>query len=342
MLFGPKKINKKSEIAIGVDVGNFAVKVAQISRQDQDITLEGFGYCKINQSKLDGVAEAIKSACAEAKLAGRKVNTAINSEGAIVRYLMLPEMNQDDLKRAMEFEVERYVPFDKKDVISDYLILNEKADTKNMKVLLVAAKRDFVDNRAKILRDFGLDPEVVTIDSIVLKNVFQANYPDKSEKTIGILNIGAKVSNISIVRDGTSYFMRDVQLGGDSITQLLKEKLDIDIEEAEKMKCSLAAEDKEKFKIIEPVLGNLLNEVYLSFDYYESEFGMAVDEVFVSGGTARLVWLKSFLKENLNREVTVLSVTNTAKVSPAVSTQRLEIFSSSLAVAFGLAFESFS
>lgn len=341
MLFGSKKADKKSETTIGIDIGNFAVKVAQINRQGQTITLEGFGYCKINQNKLDGILEAVKSACAEAKLTSKRVNTSINSEGAIVRYLMIPEMNTEDLKRAMEFEVERYVPFDKKDVISDYLILSEKTDSKNMKVLLVAAKKDFVDGRVKILKDAALDPEVVTIDSIVLKNVFQANYPDKNEKTIGILNIGSKVSNISIVRDGTSYFMRDVQLGGDSITQLFKEKLDIDIDEAEKMKCNLSADDKEKFKIIEPVLGNLLNEIYLSFDYYESEFGMAVDEVFISGGTARLVWLKSFLKENLNREITILNIANAVKVSPLVSTQRLEIFSSSLVVALGLAFESF-
>mgnify|MGYP001610927459 CR=1 FL=1 len=55
-----------------------------------------------------------------------------------------------------------------------------------------------------------------------------------------------------------------------SNTEQIKEKLDIDVEEAEILKCSLSVEDKEKIKIIEPVLGNLLNEVYLSFDYYES------------------------------------------------------------------------
>ena len=341
-MFGRKKIEKKSETAIGIDIGNFAVKAVQITKKKEGYNLDGFGYCKIDLAKLDGVTEAVKSACAEAKLEQKKVNTAIASDGAIVRYLMLPEMNKDDLNRAMQFEIERYVPFDKNEVVSDYVILNERSETKNMKIMLVAAKRDVVDKRVKIFKSIGLEPEIVTIDSVVIKDTFQVNYPDRTDKTIGLINIGAKVSNINIIRDSISYFMRDVQLGGDSITQLLKEKLDLDLGEAEKLKCILTHEDKEKFKVIEPVLGNLLNEIYLSFDYYESEFGMVVDEVFVSGGTAKLKLLIDFLKENLNREVAILNSTNKITVGPAVAKQRLETYLSALVVPTGLALESFN
>jgi len=341
-VFGGKKIAKKSDVAIGLDVGNFAVKVVQLSQKGDTFNLDSFGYAKINIEKLDGVVEAIKNACAEAGITQKKVNASITPEGVIVRYLTLPEMNTDELKKAMEFEIERYVPFERKDVVNDYMILKERPDSKNMKILLVAAKKDFVENRIKILREAGLDPEVITIDAIVLKDTFQLNYPEKNNKVVGLLNIGAKSSNINIVKGPTSYFMRDIQLGGDNITHLLKEKIDIGLEEAEKIKCSLTLEDKEKFKIIEPVLGNLLNEVYLSFDYYESEFGLVVDEVFVSGGTARLKWLTDFLKENLNREVSVLSPVKRFTAAPAVSQSRLELFSPSLVVATGLALENFS
>lgn len=341
MFSGAKKLVKKNEVAIGVDIGNFSVKVAQISRKDDILTLDGFGYAKIDTTKPDGAMEAVKNACAEARLTHKKVNASINPEGAIVRYLMLPEMNNDDLGKAMEFEIERYVPFDKKDVISDYLVLKERPDTKNIKVLLVAAKKEFFDSRVKILKEAGLEPEVVTIDSLVLRNIFQVNYPEKNDKTVGLLNIGAKAANVSIVRDATSYFMRDLQLGGDSITSLLKEKLDIGWEEAERLKCALTPDDKEKFKIVEPVLGNLLNEVYLSFDYFESEFGRVVDEVFVSGGTVKLSILVSFLKENLNREISILNPIKNIKIAPSISDQRLEIAASSLVIPIGLALESF-
>ncbi|HOW35914.1 MAG TPA: type IV pilus assembly protein PilM [Candidatus Omnitrophota bacterium] len=341
-MFGAKKNIKKGEISLGVDIGNFSVKVAQLSSKDNKFTLEGFGYSKINTAKTDGVLEALKSACAEAKLSERRAVVAVPSQGVIVRYLMLPTMGEEELRKAMEFEIERYVPFDRKDVASDYLVIKENSDSRNMKVLLVAAKKEFVDSRVRVLKDAGLEPEVVTIDSIILKNIFQINYSDKKEKTVGLLNIGSKISSINIVRGSTSYFMRDVQLGGDNITQLLKEKFDIAPEEAEKIKCNLTLDDREKFKIIEPVLGNLLNEVYLSFDYYESEFGMVVDEVLVSGGTAKLAWLANFLKENLNREISVLNSIKNVTVSPIVSQQRLDFVFPSLAVPLGLALENFN
>ncbi len=341
MFGGAKKLVKKSEVATGVDIGNFAVKVVQLSRKDDTVTMDGFGFAKIDHSRPDGAVEALKTACLEAKITNKKVNASINSEGAIVRYLMLPEMSGDDLGKAMEFEIERYVPFDKKDVISDYLVLKERLDTKNLKVLLVAAKKEYFSQRVKIVKDAGLEPEVMTIDSLVLKNVFQVNYPEKGEKTIGIINIGAKSSNVSIIREFVSYFMRDLQLGGESITSLLKEKLDISLEEAERMKCGLLSDDKEKFKIVEPILGNLLNEVYLSFDYFESEFGRVVDEVYVSGGTVKLSILINFLKENLNREVLVFNPVKNIKIAPSISSQRLNTLSSSLVVPIGLALESF-
>ena len=341
-MFGKKVPAKKSETSTGVDVGSFAVKIVQMSRKGEGFYLDGFGYAPINPNRSDGVAEAIRQACMDAKITYRKVCSSVPAEGSIVRYLVMPEMSSEDLSRAMEFEIDRYVPFSKEEVVSDYMVLQERPDRKNMKVLLVAARRESIDNRVKVLKDATLEPEVITIDSIVLRNTFQVNYPEKSSKTVGLLNIGAKTSNINIIRGSVSYFIRDLQLGGDSITQILKEKLNISPEEAEQLKRDLRVDDKEKFKIIEPVLGNLLNEIYLSFDYYESEFGMVVDEVVVSGGTARLAFLFDFLKENLNRGIALLNPVNNIEISPTVSKERLGELSPSLAVSLGLAFENFA
>ena len=340
-MFGSKPAVKKTDTAIGIDIGSFAVKAVQLVQKKDEFQLESFGYSKINNEKLSGIPDAIRTAYADAKLSGKRVNVAVGADGVVVRYIVLPEMSGDDLAKAMEFEIERYVPFEKQDIVSDYLVLKGKADSKTIKVLLVAAKKEQVDRRVKLLKEVGLEVEVMTIDSIVLKSVFQSNYLEKNDKTVGLLNIGSKVSNINIIKSGVSYFMRDVQLGGDNITQLLKEKLDVDIHEAEKLKCRLTLEDRDKFKIIEPILGNLLNEVYLSFDYYESEFGMVVDEIFISGGGAQLAWLPIFLKENLNREITTLNSVNKLTLNPSIVKQDLNILSSSMAVSIGLALESF-
>src|SRR3989338_3575269 len=340
-MFGSKPATKKTDTGIGIDIGSFAVKAVQLVQKKDEFQLESFGYSKIDNEKLSGLPDSIKAACNDARLSGKKVNVSVGAEGVVVRYIVLPEMSGDDLAKAMEFEIERYVPFEKQDIVSDYLVLQGKSDAKTIKVLLVAAKKEQVDRRFKLLKELGLEAEIMTIDSIVLKGVFHLNYTEKTGKTVGLLNIGSRASNINIIKDGVSYFMRDVQLGGDNISQLLKEKLDVDIHEAEKLKCGLTLEDRDKFKIVEPVLGNLLNEVYLSFDYYESEFGMVVDEIFISGGGAQLAWLSNFLKENLNREITLLNPINKITLNPSIAKQDLNLLSNSMAVSIGLALESF-
>ncbi len=340
-MFGKKVTSKHAETATAIDIGSFAVKIIQVTRQESLYSIDAFGYSKIMGSTPEASLEALHRALNDAKLSHKKINTAISPDGVIVRFIILPEMSSDDLKKAMSFELERYVPFEKKDVISDYMILKERPDNKNMKVLLVAAKKDYVTNRVQLLKDVGLEADIVTIETLILNNIFQVNYPEKINKTIGIINIGARTSNICICRGDTSYFMRDIQLGGESITHLLKEKLDVDLIEAEKIKCQLKNDDGEKLKIIEPIFGNLLNEIYLSFDYFESEFGVFVEEVYVSGGSAKLPVLLSFFKEHLNREVALLNTIKGFQFSPSIVRQSIEDQASSVAVVLGLALESF-
>jgi type IV pilus assembly protein PilM len=338
-----KRNPAKSEPVVGLDIGNYAVKVCQISKADNKrFKLTGLGYSQIDILNPKAMVEGIKNACNQARISTKKVNVSIFPEGVIVRYLLLPMMSDEELRKAMSFEIERYVPFNNEEQVSDYQILKVDDEKKNIKVLMVAAKKEMVDSRVKLLEEAGLTPQLVTIDSMVLKNAFQESYPDKQSITVGLLNIGSKVTNINILRENYCYFMRDIQIGGEHITNLIKEKFEIDGNQAEQKKHNLSGQDREVFKIIEPVLGNLLNEIYLSFDYYESEFGLVVDEVFLSGGTANLSWLADFLKENLGRQISILDPTKNLIIDPSVDSQKLAGISASLAVPIGLALESFS
>ncbi len=341
-VFKSKLFAKQDLCCVGLDIGNFSVKVAELQKQSNKFSLKGLGVSQIASKDNQGLVAAIQNAVKEAKLSTKKINASISPEGVIVRYLLLPSMSSEELNNAMNFEIERYAPFKKEDTVSDFQVLKEDAEKKNMKVLLVVAKKEFVENRTKLIEEAGLEPQVITIDSLVLKNSFELNYPDKRNLTVGLLNIGSKLTNLNIVKDNASYFMRDVQIGAENITNLLMEKLEISHEEAEKIKYEFKLLDQEKFKIIEPVLGNLLNEIYLSFDYYESEFGLVVDEVYLSGGSAKFSWLMEFLKENLGREIRILEPAKNLIIDPAVNPQRIAELSTSLAIPISLALESFN
>ena len=338
----PKRVFGKSEPAVGVDIGDYAVKICQIVRADKKFKLTGLGYSKINPLSPKAEVEAIQDACQKARLTTKKVNAAVSPEGVIVRYLLLPMMSDAELRKAMKFEIDKYVPFGNEEVVSDYQILKVDEEKKSIKLLMVAAKKELVDARVKLLHEAGLEAQVITIDAMVLKSAFEVSYPDKKDITVGILNIGSKVTNINIIRDNHCYFMRDVQIGGESITSLIKEKLGIDADTAEQRKFALSPTDPEVFKVIEPVLGNLLNEIYLSFDYYESEYGLVVDEVYLSGGTANIKWLLEFFRENLGRPINVLAPAQNLTLDSSVSSIQLAEASPSLTVSLGLALETFN
>jgi len=332
----------KPDVSVGLDIGSHSVKVSEIKQVKDTFSLNGLGYGQLSGSEPKEISDTIKKVCDEAKISSKKVNASIFPEGTIVRYLLLPNMSPEELDKAMNFEIERYIPFGKEPVVSDYQVLKEDPAKKNMQILLVAARKNVVEQKVKIIQDAGFDPQVITIDSLVLKNAFEINYPEKKDVTVGLLNIGSKITNINIVRDKFSYFMRDIHLGGENITHLIKEMLDIDNEQAELLKQNPGDKEEEIFKAIEPMLGNLLNEIFLSFDYYESEFGMVVDEVYVSGGTANLKRLSNFLSENLGRDVYSLDLTKNLMIGSNVSPEQLKSVSSGIAIAIGLALESYN
>ena len=336
------KFSKVPNTSVGLDIGSFSAKIVELKREKDSYSLKGLGFSQIKGTAQKDISDAIKKACEEARVSTKKINASIFPEGTIIRYLSLPSMSHEELDKAMDFEIERYIPFDKNEVCSDYQILREGEDKKNMQILLVATKKKVVEERVKIIEGAGLEPQVVTIDSLVLKNTFEMNYPDKKDVTVGILNLGSKISNINIVRGNISYFMRDIQLGGEDLTYLIKEKLDINNEEAEKLKYEPGDKEGEVFKTIEPVLGNLLNEIYLSFDYYESEFSMAVDEVYITGGSSSLKWLPGFLHDNLGRKVHILEAAKRIPLSKNILPDRAKSLSCCLAVAIGLALETFN
>jgi type IV pilus assembly protein PilM len=128
-----------AQVSLGLDIGSYSIKVAQLAKQRDNFVISGLGYTLIKDSGSANLAPAIKEALRQLKVATRKVNATIFSQGAVVRYVSLPLMGQKELTQAMDFEMERYVPFKPSDAFADYQILKEDPVTRNMKVLMVAA-----------------------------------------------------------------------------------------------------------------------------------------------------------------------------------------------------------
>ncbi len=334
-----KVYKKKSLTKVGLDIGSYNLKVVELEKKDGSFEIVSAGIKEIRETK--DISLAIKELFKETRISTKEVNISLSGDNVVARYLSLPKMNEDELNKALAFELEDRIPFKANEVYTDYSILGDEPNSKNrMSVFLVAAKKDMLDTKLEFMRRAGLLPQVITMDALALKNTFYFNYPSKDTASIAILNIGNKISNLLIAREQTPYFVRDARFGGEAITALIQSKLGLNQKDAEELKySSLKDAPDDVLQTIKATLSSLLNEIFVSLDFYENLTECKIDEVYICGGSSKIIGLKDFLWGYLNLEVFTLEPLKNFSVSPDISQEALTNLSPFLAIAIGLALE---
>jgi type IV pilus assembly protein PilM len=159
------------------------------------------------------VAEAIQSCLAAAGAKGKKVVTAVGGRDVIIKKIQIERVKEQQARELMRWEAEQHVPFDMESVELDFQILDPDGDGVEMSVLLVAAKRELIESKVRVLTDAGLQPMIMDVDAFALHNAFEVNHPDAMNGVVGLLNIGHDVANINILDDGVPLLTRDLTVG---------------------------------------------------------------------------------------------------------------------------------
>ncbi|MBN2096912.1 MAG: type IV pilus assembly protein PilM, partial [Candidatus Omnitrophica bacterium] len=335
-MFG-KLFAKKSQQAIGLDIGNHYIKLSEVSQKQGSFCLDAFGIERLSDDSAEAKTQAIKKLVKESGATTNKANISVCGPSVIVRYILVPQMTKGQLESAIRFEAEKYIPFNIEEVILNAPILEEKKEDSKIRVLIVAAKKTFIEDYVKLVEACDLEPQLIDVDSFALVNSFFLNYPEQqSQGIVALLNIGSNFTNINILKDKVSHFMRDITIGGKDLTKIIADKLNLDVADAEELKCNPQNRQEEVFSILTPALNNLLGEISLSFSYYEDQLERGIDKVFLSGGTAKLNKLDSFLSTNLGMQVVNWDPTARLQINSSLNRERLESCLSMLPVSIGL------
>ncbi len=332
----------KSKNVAGLDIGSHTVKVVEIKEGPEGRELTGFALVEIAPGSSGGeeaVVEAIRRAVEESKIETDRVVTAVSGQSVIVRHIELPRMSKEEAKNAIKYEAEQHIPFDIKEVSLDFQILEEASNSKKINVLLVAARNDLIDNHLKLIQAVGLKPVVIDVDSFALVNALEV-IQGKREETVALVNMGAKLTNINIVKNGICYFTRDISLSGNNLTEAIQESLNLEPPQAEKLKKEEgeAGGDSNVSRALNPVLKDLVSELRLSFDYYENQaLERTTNRILFSGGSARLKNLDKFLTEALGIPTEIWSSLDGLGVSSDIDKERLTDAVPLLSVGIGLA-----
>ncbi|RME77966.1 MAG: type IV pilus assembly protein PilM [Planctomycetota bacterium] len=327
---------------IGLDIGSHEIKAIELTRSGDNFLVSGFAIGKI--SNPTDQKYAIKEVIRRGGFRTKKTVSAVSGRSVIVRYVNMLRMSEEDLRSSIRFEADKYIPFEVDDVILDCQILDtDEASSDEMKVLLVAAKRNMIKEHVEQIKEAGLVLTVVDYDAFALGNAFELrnlNSPlmEEQDRVVALIDIGASKTNINILKGNVSFFTREVYLAGNDFTEAIARRLGVDSEEAEKIKCDPGDQIAEVEDAVLPSLDDLGNEIHLSFDFYETQFEREVDDVFVSGGSSRLPGLERAFERIFEKKINFWDPLESLQIlEDRVDINLLKETAPQLAIAVGLA-----
>ena len=335
---------------IGLDIGSSSVKVVQIKETKKGAELVTFGIEPIPpQTIVDGaiinhsaVVEAIRSVCTRLHIRQKDTALAIAGHSIIIKKLSIPPMSEEELEEQIAWETDKNVPFDREDVELDYQVLREEDGQGNTEVLLVAAKKDVVHDYAAVARDAQLNPVVVDVAAFAMQNAFERAYADQMARSVALINLGASISTLNIVKDGVTTFTRDMTIGGNAYTEELQKELRVGYEEAESFKVGAvpgAGVPPEVTRVIAQVSDLIAGELQRSIDFFLATTANAeVEAIYLAGGTAQMAQLRDAISRRARLEVAVIDPFRNVRVDETrFDVPYLRAHAPLAAVAFGLA-----
>ena len=343
---------KKSKQIVGLDIGSSSIKAVELRVSKAGYELVSFGMESLApDTVVDGaimdapqVANAISKIFDAERIKTKNVATSVSGHSVIVKRVPLPLMTEEELYDRIPSEASQHIPFDIADVNLSYQLL-ESMDSQ-MDVLLVAVKKDKILNHTNVLAQAGKTPMIVDIDAFALQNCFEVNYEPDSAQTVALLNIGASVMNINIVRGGIPLFTRDVSVGGNQYTDALQKELDLGFEDAERLKKGdtlPSVTDEQRQQILRSVSDILTLEIQKTFDFFRATAsGENIQRIVVAGGTARVPGLVDLLREEFAMPVEELNPFRRVLINPGRhSDDQIRDIAPRLVIAVGLALRSF-
>ncbi|MBI5025579.1 MAG: type IV pilus assembly protein PilM [Nitrospirae bacterium] len=335
---------------VGLDIGSRHIKAIQLKEMNGSYQLERFGIAPllpeliVDGSILDSprVVETIKGVIREAKIKAKDVAVAVAGHASvIIKRVSLPEMSEEELSESIKFEAEQYVPFDIEDVNLDFQILGPREETGQMDVLIVAVKKDRINEYVSVVREAGLNPAIVDVGAFALENMYEINYEIEGGKNIALVNVGASSININILKGGISVFTRDSSLGGNLHTEALQKEFSISYDDAERLKrggtIGGISEDDVSSVLI-AASEDIIVEISRSFDYFKGTTSQEdIHEIVLCGGCALLKGFPDLLSERLGIRVKIVDPFKNIQVPASLDKGYLKDVGPIAAVAVGLA-----
>lgn len=355
-----------SKNSIGLDIGSKNIKIVYLTSKHKKFKVASFKILPLPleivgeevpiETKITVIEQVIKNFFSKYKNLPKRSAISVSGSSVVIRYIKLPIMKKEEIEKTIYIEAEPFIPFPITDVYLSFDIIGEVIDEniKKNEVVIVAAKKDYIDAKIKMLRNCRIKPVYIGVDIFVLEEVLKYNYEVK-EEVVCVVNIGHNITNVGVIENGVTRITRDLPLGIGNIINNIKKSLQQQkqISDEELMVylkedgLIITEEDKEKYlkddKKIELLISKSLissfkeisSEIHKIIDFYYFQKGeqKMLSKILLSGGGSIIKNLNLYLYNEFKVDVEYLDPFKNIENSENIPQELRPIF----AVAVGLA-----
>ena len=305
---------------VGLDIGSSSIKLAEIQETPRGYILNRFSQIPLSKGVIvDGIpveqqelALKIRELFKQSGCKKKGIVTSLSGHSVIIKKVNFPSMDEEELRDLIKEEAGKYLPFDNMEAVSyDFQILGENEFNPNqLDVVIVAAKQDIISSYTDAIQQAGYLPTIIDVDSFALETMYEENYEFAENEMAVLINIGASITNVNVLKGGASIFTRDFTLAGNSITEALQKKLGVTFEEAEIIKVQgPGGDESEEQEFRESLLSYakpICSEIERSVDYFRSTYGGEyIKHILISGGSAKIPGIANDLTQRLSVEAEI-------------------------------------
>lgn len=327
----------KDKSILGIDIGTQSIKLIQIRTEDKQV--ETYGIVEMEEpvtmqstpEVIAKTAELLANLVARARVTTKRCVVSLPNSAVFTSVIDMPKMTDDELDSAIQYEDKKYIPLPPSEVSISWSLISEDTEKNSIKILLIAVPKQIRDIYVKIFQLAGLELEIIEIEALAL---IRGLVPDKTKNCV-IIDIGGKVTGINFVKQGLLQLTRNLNIGGDTITEKISQTLNLQTARAEQFKRDFGLNSTEFLpEAVKPVIDSIKSEIKQVIDLYKSH-GVNVDNLILVGGAAQMPGLKEFFADLAPSVIygnSIESLKYPEQVAPV-----LKRFSMQLAVSIGLA-----
>jgi len=309
--------------ALGLDFSDLCLRVAMLKKKGRFLDLVSWKETKIKPGIItqgiikdeDRLSYIIKNTIANVngeKISSKYAVVSLPEKKAFLQVIQIPKMDEDELKTAIYFEAENYIPLPIGDVYLDFEVLPFTSKSDRFDVLIAAIPKPIANSYISCLKKADLIPKVLEIESQSIVRALIKKHV--SPFPVLVIDLGRSTTSFIVFSGYSLRFTSSILFSSQNLTMAISKNLNISPEDAEKLKLKYGLEvdkksvkNKQIIEAITPLLVGLTKQAKKYINYYHthanhvslSSGGGKIKKVLLCGRGVNLKGLPDFISSEL-------------------------------------------